>query len=76
MIWHEDKTRLTVIDFEYSGFNFRGYDIGAYLNECFIDYSHPTGPKFKIYYEQMTAFLTESTKPGSELEQWLTAYLR
>ncbi len=49
MIWHEDMTRLTLIDFEYANLNFRGYDIAAYINECFMDYSYPIKPKFKMY---------------------------
>lgn len=40
-----------MIDFEYSNLNFRGYDIAAYINECFIDNIHPVAPKFKVYEE-------------------------
>ena len=77
MIWHEDKTKFTLIDFEYSNINFRGYDIASYFNECFIDYSYPKAPSFKIYEEQMIQFIQEGITKGksSEMEKGLTAYL-
>lgn len=49
MLWHSDKTKLTLIDFEYSSMNFRGFDLATYFTECYIDYSFPEKPKFKIY---------------------------
>ena len=75
MIWDEDKTRLTLIDFEYSNLNFRGYDIASYVNECFMDYSYPGRPGFKIYQDQLEAFFLDSSRPDSELETLLTHYL-
>ena len=39
LAWNNDKTKLTLIDFEYSSLNFRGYDIAAYMNETMIDYT-------------------------------------
>jgi len=51
MVWNEDMTRFTLIDFEYSSLNFRGYDIASYVNEILIDYMHPVVPKFKVYFE-------------------------
>lgn len=49
MIWFEDHTKISLIDFEYSSLNYRGFDIASYVNECFIDYSYPLKPKFKVY---------------------------
>lgn len=75
LIWHEDKTKLTLIDFEYANLNLRGFDIASYVNECFMDYTHPVKPKFKIYEDQMLKYLKESLLPGSELEKLLITYL-
>ena len=75
MIWHKDHTKMTIIDFEYSSLNFRGYDIAAYVNECFVDYSYPVNPKFKYYDEQFLTYLKKSREPGSEFENLLISYL-
>jgi len=70
MVWNQDKTRLTLIDFEYSSINFRGYDIASYINESMLDYSHPVNPKFKVYLEYFHQFLEEG-----EFDRILTYYL-
>jgi thiamine kinase-like enzyme len=75
MIWFEDHTKVTLIDFEYSSLNYRGYDIAAYVNECFIDYSYPVKPKFKIYEDQMLSYLRKSHDHGSEFDGILRSYL-
>lgn len=75
MIWHEDHTKVTIIDFEYSSLNYRGFDIAAYVNECFIDYMYPVRPKFKFYEAQMLKYLQDSHNQGGEFERLLTAYL-
>lgn len=51
MVWNLDMTKFSLIDFEYSSLNFRGYDIASYINEILIDYTHPINPKFKVYME-------------------------
>ena len=75
MVWHEDKERLTMIDFEYSNLNYKGYDIAHYVNEGFMDYTYPVRPKFKIYENQMLEYLKESLLPESEMEKVLICYL-
>ena len=60
MIWHEDHTKVTLIEFEYSSMNYRGFDIAAYVNEAFMDYTYPVKPKFKVYEDQMIAYLRKS----------------
>lgn len=71
MVWNKDMTKFTLIDFEYSSLNFRGYDIASYVNEIMIDYMHPVNPKFKIYMEFFEQFMEEK-----ELDRILTYYLR
>ncbi len=63
--------KLTLIDFEYSSINFRGFDIASYINECHIDYSHPIIPKFKIYMDYFDQFLEEG-----ELDKFVIYYLK
>lgn len=70
MVWNKDKTQFTLIDFEYSSLNFRGYDLASYVNECLIDYTHPINPKFKVYMEYFDQFWEEG-----ELDKFLTYYL-
>jgi len=71
MVWNNDKTKLTLIDFEYSSLNFRGYDIASYINETSIDYSHPLVPKFKYYEEFFTEIIEEK-----EIDKYLEYYLK
>ena len=49
MVWNSDKTKFTLIDFEYSALNYRGFDIASYITETTIDYKHPEKPGFKFY---------------------------
>lgn len=51
MIYHWDKTRPLMIDFEYSLVSLRGTDLASYFNEAQIDYTHPHFPYYKIYEE-------------------------
>lgn len=60
MVLHEDKRKFMLIDFEYTHLNFRGYDLACYVNEGFFDYSYPKAPFFKIYEEEMVAFIKEA----------------
>lgn len=71
LVWNQDKTKFTIIDFEYSSINFKGYDIASFINESYIDYSHPTFPKYKIYGDLMTSFFE-----NGEMEKLLTFYLK
>uniref|UniRef100_S4RYQ3 ethanolamine kinase n=1 Tax=Petromyzon marinus TaxID=7757 RepID=S4RYQ3_PETMA len=50
----EDSTasaRLMIIDFEYSSYNYRGFDIGNHFCEWMFDYSQPSWPFFKTNVE-------------------------
>ena len=38
-----------LIDYEYAGLNFKGYDLACYIHEMYIDYSHDDQPYFKVY---------------------------
>ena len=70
MIDHEDRTKLTLIDFEYSMPNFRGFDIASYYIESYFDYSYPKKPNFKVYEEFKMSF-----EPHEEVEKMAIAYL-
>ncbi|NXX59958.1 CHKB kinase, partial [Scopus umbretta] len=39
--------KLMLIDFEYSGYNYRGFDIGNHFCEWVYDYTHDSWPFFK-----------------------------
>ena len=71
MAWNKNKTQFVLIDFEYSSLNFRGYDIGSYINECSLDYSHPVHPKFRLYLEYFDQLWEEG-----EIDKFLTYYIR
>jgi thiamine kinase-like enzyme len=71
MISHNDKANLTLIDFEYSMPNFRGYDIASYINECQLDYHHPEKPTYKVYEEFLMSF-----EHNDEVEKMCKAYLK
>ncbi|XP_078114087.1 choline kinase alpha isoform X2 [Sander vitreus] len=43
-----DKQKLMLIDFEYSSYNYRGFDIGNHFCEWMYDYSCEEFPFFKI----------------------------
>lgn len=43
--------RITIIDFEYSHYNYRGYDIANHFNEWMYDYSSEGKPGFKYIPE-------------------------
>ncbi|XP_066540331.1 choline kinase alpha isoform X2 [Hoplias malabaricus] len=42
-----DKQKLMLIDFEYSSYNYRGFDIGNFFCEWMYDYNCDTSPFFK-----------------------------
>ena len=37
-----DNTKLTLIDYEYAGWNPMAFDLANYLNECSLDNIHPS----------------------------------
>ena len=76
LVWHEDKTKFTLIDWEYCSVNYRGYDIALYFSENFYDYFHPIKPNFRLYEDQYIRFLVEGKEKGSELDRALELYLR
>ena len=44
-----DKTqKIVLIDYEYSSYNYRGYDIANFFNESIIDYNNPNYPYYTI----------------------------
>ncbi|XP_069018372.1 choline kinase alpha isoform X2 [Embiotoca jacksoni] len=43
-----DKQKLMLIDFEYSSYNYRGFDIGNHFCEWIYDYSCEEFPFFKV----------------------------
>ncbi|XP_039989824.1 choline kinase alpha isoform X2 [Xiphias gladius] len=43
-----DKQRLMLIDFEYSSYNYRGFDIGNHFCEWMYDYNCDEFPFFKV----------------------------
>ena len=42
-----DARRLFLIDYEYAGVNYRGFEFGNLFCEYCFDYNHKTGPRFK-----------------------------
>lgn len=48
--------RLTLIDFEYSNYNWRGYDLGNHICEMSLDYSPKEWPLFMVHEEPSKAF--------------------
>jgi len=47
----EDNTKITLIDYEYGGWNPMAMDIANYLNECCLENAHPKGVGIKCYLE-------------------------
>jgi len=45
----EDNTKITLIDYEYGGWNPMAMDIANYLNECAIDNAYPKDIGIKHY---------------------------
>ncbi|KAM4734119.1 choline kinase alpha isoform 2-T2 [Anableps anableps] len=43
-----DKQKLMLIDFEYSSYNYRGFDIGNHFCEWMYDYTYEEFPFFKV----------------------------
>ncbi|KAM4619054.1 choline kinase alpha isoform 1-T1 [Polymixia lowei] len=43
-----DRQKLMLIDFEYSSYNYRGFDLGNHFCEWMYDYSHDKFPFFKV----------------------------
>ncbi|XP_074840355.1 choline/ethanolamine kinase isoform X2 [Carettochelys insculpta] len=44
--------KLMLIDFEYSSYNYRGFDIGNHFCEWVYDYTHPTWPFYQASLEK------------------------
>jgi len=40
--------KLLIIDYEYSGYNFRGYDLANIFNETIINYNHNEHPYYMV----------------------------
>ena len=48
---YEDRRNIYLIDFDEVGFSFRGFDIGSYFNESYLDNSYPQQPFYVVYPE-------------------------
>ena len=49
LVFNENNELITLIDFEYGGWNPIAYDLANYLNEMCTDNAHPTAPGIKLY---------------------------
>ncbi|KAA0194480.1 Choline kinase alpha, partial [Fasciolopsis buskii] len=58
---------LLPIDFEYSGYNFRGFDIGNHFNEWCYDYTYSQPPYFSYHFEDYPTL--------AQQEEFWSAYL-
>ncbi|XP_069480195.1 choline kinase alpha-like [Ambystoma mexicanum] len=47
---HSEKQKLMLIDFEYSSYNYRGFDIGNHFCEWMYDYTYEKFPFFKANF--------------------------
>nr|CAH8846693.1 unnamed protein product [Trichobilharzia regenti] len=71
----ENVYRLLPIDFEYSGYNYRGFDIGNHFNEWCYDYTNSNPPYFHHNFQNYpdrfkqkffwNAYLTEKNSDSS-----------
>jgi thiamine kinase-like enzyme len=50
---------VVFIDFEYSGYNYRAFDIGNYFTESNYDYTNPNPPFFSLKPEPVTDSIIE-----------------
>lgn len=57
----EDTRRFTLIDFDYASFNFRGFDLAGYSNECQLDNNFEGGFPHVAYYEENAMTPAEET---------------
>lgn len=68
MVRGDNKSEAVLIDFEFAELGHRGCDIGAYFNECQIDYSHPAPPFYRLYPEMELS--------DKELKKVIDSYLK
>ncbi len=59
------ETTFSLIDFEYSGYNFRGFDLANTLCESYIDYSNPDSPGLDQPFPPMICLPTLTTSSNS-----------
>lgn len=48
MLIREGDGKIIFIDYEYSCYNYRAYDIANYFNECIYDYEVTEAPYFRV----------------------------
>jgi choline/ethanolamine kinase len=48
VIVQSKSNRYSLIDFEYSDYNYRGYDIANLFNECMFEYDAPEPPHYTL----------------------------
>jgi choline/ethanolamine kinase len=46
IFYDEQLNQIFLIDFEFSGYNLKGFDIASYLNEMEYDYNYGSTPFF------------------------------
>jgi len=64
---NKENNKLYFIDFEYAGYNYRGFDFGNHFCEYVFDNSHHEYPKFKHYPENYPS--------DNDIERMSIAYL-
>lgn len=67
------KPEVTLIDYEYSGYNYYYYDVANFLNECQIDYQVKEYPYFKCIKKLS---LDEISKLSKLYPEWYEGFDR
>ena len=57
-LYNDEKEEVYLLDFDYSGYSYRGFDLAMLLTDLNYDYSHPNPPYFRFL---------NSNGPGDEL---------
>jgi len=73
MVENNDKSKMILIDFEFSMLNFRGFDLGALFNESYIDYIVKSRPAFK-FHEELFDFLLQRNEIDHIARHYLKHY--
>ena len=75
----QTSEKVYLIDYDYVGFNYIGYDIANLINETSIDYSPEGPPGFKLLQTYTPSKLSEIAKlyPGyyPELEEEVLRFM-
>ena len=71
-------TEVKIIDFEYSGVNFRGFDLAGYIVETGINYKVGPEEEYLWIYDdtKFPSFDSDSPKPGTvDVDLMIREYL-